>query len=68
MMVQDNQKSIKLWRCRLLHDWLPWEQYLLECKAIGGLLLPGRIYEYTERRQRRVCRRCNYMQDVLIEK
>jgi hypothetical protein len=56
--------------CFIFHDWSKWEQYEEHGKAILERIAPksvqGKEVSYTEIRQKRYCKKCNKMQDELV--
>ncbi len=56
--------------CFIFHDWSKWEQYKEKRTAILGRIAPksvqGKEVLYTELRQKRLCKKCNKMQDELV--
>jgi hypothetical protein len=53
--------------CCIFHKWTKWEQYKELGMAVGGLFGPKTPHPYSERRQRRHCKKCNKEQDELIQ-
>jgi hypothetical protein len=53
----------------VFHDWSKWEQYRESGIVYNGLLsraLPPEGQRYIDNRQRRTCKKCGKMQDVLV--
>jgi len=53
------------------HKWSKWEQYTESGRcALLGLLVPkdlrGKPFDYTEKRQYRICQKCGKKQDELV--
>ena len=56
--------------CFIFHQWGKWEQYKENGTEILGRIAPksvqGKSVPYTETRQKRVCQKCNKVQDELV--
>jgi hypothetical protein len=54
----------------LFHKWSKWEQYKEEYTYIAGRIAPknvqGKSFQASEDRQKRVCLKCNKVQDERI--
>ena len=53
------------------HDWSKWEQYTETGTILySGFLVPkemrGKTAPYSEKRQKRTCKTCGYMEDRLV--
>ena len=57
--------------CIFRHKWSKWEQYTEAGTVILGRLYPqavqGKPFDYSEYRQKRVCKKCGKMEDRLIK-
>lgn len=55
----------------IFHKWTKWEQYTETGNYILGRLYPksiqGKQVPYSEKRQKRLCKRCNKQQDILVD-
>lgn len=56
-------------RC-FFHQWDKWEQYEIQIEYTPGIIAPkeirGKMFQTTELRQRRRCKKCNKLQDKLV--
>ena len=63
-------KEIAMKSCWIRHDWGMWEQYNQNRLLYPGILAPkkmqDRLITHVDKRQKRICKRCNKMQDELV--
>ena len=49
------------------HKWGKWEQYVERGTMMGGLFGPKKPVAFSERRQKRQCKKCKKVQDERID-